>query len=287
MNWTARDTLGCLIVPASSAALCSAGSSLDALRGAMPLDLALSGRADPSNLRLFLVLFSLSIAVQFLIYLTSRLTFIQNLASVRHRRMLYLTMVTSVIVIAASVFSILLNTALLGAGVDLASWSGFVERALKGHSGDTILLALIVFGLLGQGLITGYIAARWFAPAISPVQNARQSNQRTIAGLAIIAAIVIATFVPLSIKWRIESQRAGCIMNIRNVQQANRSYHGMNAQPIVFRRDIVGPGNFVEKLPVCPGGGHYRWNEGKELPIGELMLRCSNPDHIPPNHEDW
>jgi hypothetical protein len=81
-------------------------------------------------------------------------------------------------------------------------------------------------------------------------------------------------------------------MNIRNVQQANRSFCGMhgynpgNPCPI-SKETLCGPGKMIEEEPVCPAGGTYTWLEGKSPKIGELMLRCSCPDHVPEDHSEW
>ena len=89
--------------------------------------------------------------------------------------------------------------------------------------------------------------------------------------------------------WKEGSDRAACILQIRNVQQAVRSYQGMNALSIGDPLDwseIFGPGKFIERQPSCPAGGTYTF--AKEHPhIGKLACTCSHADHVPPNHENW
>lgn len=92
--------------------------------------------------------------------------------------------------------------------------------------------------------------------------------------------------------WRKGSERAGCIMNIRNVQQSVRSYKNMNGYDIgdtVDWSEVIGPGKFVERTPVCPSGGTYTYV--KDHPkVGELACRCSlehSESHVPTSHEDW
>ena len=89
--------------------------------------------------------------------------------------------------------------------------------------------------------------------------------------------------------WKKGSDRAGCILNIRNVQQAVRADQNMHkfkeGDPIPWD-DIFGEGKFIENKPTCPEGGTYTFL--KKFPkVGELALKCSLHDHEPPNHDDW
>lgn len=84
-------------------------------------------------------------------------------------------------------------------------------------------------------------------------------------------------------------------MNIRNVQRTMRSYqgrHGFEAgSPGLEKSKLFGPGNgiydYLETEPVCPAGGTYTWLEGEFPAPGVLMLRCSDPNHVPVSADDW
>ena len=86
--------------------------------------------------------------------------------------------------------------------------------------------------------------------------------------------------------------RSACIMNIRNVQQAVRSFQNMNGRelgsPIPWKQ-IIGPDKFLERWPKCHGGGIYTLS--RRIPkVGELACRCSHQEernHVPTNHKDW
>jgi hypothetical protein len=92
--------------------------------------------------------------------------------------------------------------------------------------------------------------------------------------------------------WKRGSDRAGCIMNIRNVQQATRSYQNMNGlkigDPLPIAK-IIGPGQFIETNPKCPAGGAYTYS--KKIPkIGDLACECEHAqseNHTPASHGDW
>jgi len=91
--------------------------------------------------------------------------------------------------------------------------------------------------------------------------------------------------------WWTGNNRAACHMNVRNVQQAMRSYQGMNnlAQGTPLDRSaLTGPGKMLEKEPVCPTCGPYRWSP--VVPgIGTLMIECEHTSHsLPPAQTyDW
>ena len=50
--------------------------------------------------------------------------------------------------------------------------------------------------------------------------------------------------------------------------------------------DFVGPYNYMESLPGCPSGGTYSLM--KTIPnLGEVVLKCSHPEHQPKGREHW
>jgi hypothetical protein len=121
--------------------------------------------------------------------------------------------------------------------------------------------------------------------------SARPDKGSAIFRLLSVVAMP-ASYLQIS-RWREGSCRAGCIMNIRNIQQAVRSYQGMNGLRIgvpFSPSDIVGPGKFIEKMPTCPlDGSPYIWS--KTIPkVGELAAKCPHAHdggHVPQSHDDW
>lgn len=89
--------------------------------------------------------------------------------------------------------------------------------------------------------------------------------------------------------WKTGSDRATCILQTRNIQQAVRSYQNMNGLSIGAPLDwdeIFGPGKFIERNPTCPTGGTYSF--AHTFPkVGTLAGHCSHPEHVPENHQDW
>lgn len=129
----------------------------------------------------------------------------------------------------------------------------------------------------------------------------------TLIEMAIVILIIISLVTILLIgakAWKSSADRVGCIMNIRNFQQALRSYQYMNdvqPEPTEYQRGgqfprnkIVGTGSFFEKEPKCPAGGIYNIPpiDGVIVTprIGEVYLQCSlafNERHFIDNSRGW
>jgi hypothetical protein len=110
-----------------------------------------------------------------------------------------------------------------------------------------------------------------------------------ISGMEILILAVIALCVAVSaIVWKIGSDRAGCIMNIRNAQQAVRGHEGMNnlseGSPLSLN-DIFGPSGYL-RYPVCPAGGTYTFTNSVPS-TGKLYCKCSHANHVPTGTSTW
>ena len=106
-----------------------------------------------------------------------------------------------------------------------------------------------------------------------PVEKPRSLTAAWVA-LALLC-VVLGGF-----KWKSGSDRAACILQMRNVQQASRSYCGMNGLnpgEALDRTAFIGPGRFIESEPRCPAGGNYTWSPNP--PVGTLVARCSHRKH--------
>lgn len=93
--------------------------------------------------------------------------------------------------------------------------------------------------------------------------------------------------------WLLGSSRSGCIMNIRNMQNAVRAYQNTHqlseGVSLNVSTDLIGPGKYILDHPKCPGGGHY--TPLNRIPAaGQLVMSCdleSILGHQPSGHEDW
>jgi hypothetical protein len=104
---------------------------------------------------------------------------------------------------------------------------------------------------------------------------------------SMIGRATILVFLPLIIligdyKQPRANEAAGCILYVRNIQQAVRSHSGVRAMNIgdkIHWEEIIGPGRYFESYArVCPGGESYRLSP--VVPgIGVLAAECPNPEH--------
>lgn len=122
--------------------------------------------------------------------------------------------------------------------------------------------------------------------------DAKKELKRDLTFL-LLMILVCGSFTGGFFVWKRKSERTGCILNIRNMQQASRGYLGMNGlrigDPLAWS-DLVGPGKMMTIEPKCPAGGKYRFL-GKHPAIGVLLLECSHGDtalkHKPDFYADW
>ena len=131
-------------------------------------------------------------------------------------------------------------------------------------------------------------------------KNMNHQAGMTLLELTVVILVLLSLISILFIgarAWKRGSDRAGCIIQIRNVQQGVRSYANMNnlipgATVTGWQAQVVGSGMFVEKSPVCPGGGTYTYASDTVIPaVGSLAMTCSlapSPDlHVPVSYTDW
>ncbi len=135
---------------------------------------------------------------------------------------------------------------------------------------------------------------------LNPIQNKSRKSGMTLLELTVVILVLLSLISILFIgarAWKKGSDRAGCILNIRNFQQAVRSYANMNninpggTAPAAFSSVIIGAGKFMENAPTCPGGGTYTGTASTTIPaVGTVALTCSlsaTEDHVPTNTGDW
>ena len=150
--------------------------------------------------------------------------------------------------------------------------------------------------------------------------NATPACRRHARGMTLIelTAIILVLLTLTTIlfvgtrAWKQGSDRTGCIMNIRTVQVAVRSYANLNGltpgggagEPFLIAASefdlpffpgslegiILGDEGFLGSTPLCPAGGEYEFFPLGVPDFGTLALYCSlteSNDHIPENYEGW
>jgi hypothetical protein len=165
----------------------------------------------------------------------------------------------------------------------------------SGYAVASLVTALLCLGLVP--VVLGHIALG----KIKRSAGALKGQGLAIAGLVmgylqlILLPLLIIPILFIGARaWKKGSDRAGCIMNQRNVQQSVRGYQGINSinpgsgVPIDWQ-EIFGTGKFLDREPVCPSGGKYEYAETAPN-IGEMVIKCSKAEaeqHVPRDHAEW
>lgn len=125
----------------------------------------------------------------------------------------------------------------------------------------------------------------------------KRSKGFTLLELTVVVFVLITLVSVLFMgakAYKDGADRANCVVNIRNVQVAVRSYQNMNAlapgDDIDPARLINPDSGYLPDLPSCPSRGDYTL--AQEIPKpGDLALICSvNKDgsiHAPSDHSGW
>lgn len=119
-----------------------------------------------------------------------------------------------------------------------------------------------------------------------------KTNRGATIAFWVIALVILGgvAFLWISSGRRVPhgSHRARCMMNVRIVQQAVREYQ--NAEDVeVGSRVSIGcliEAGYLDSVRTCPDDHPYRCEE--VVPeIGQLFLRCPDPDHADFDHAHW
>ncbi len=134
----------------------------------------------------------------------------------------------------------------------------------------------------------------------------------SIIELTVVIAILLTLISILFIgsrAWKRGSDRSSCLLTLRNVQVATRSYQNMygynyGGRPYAdngtqdIASHLYSKGYIEQRLfqqahgtAPCPSGGHYEITTPDVFPAqGELFMTCSlsdTEDHTPSAHADW
>ena len=138
-------------------------------------------------------------------------------------------------------------------------------------------------------------------------ENARRRGFKsgmTLIELAIVLMVLLTLVTVLMFGargWKKGTDRARCIVNIRQMQLSVRAYStlkgyrtgqdlSLETPPVFLLGEMVGPGEFVPALPVCPGKGLYHFGGDIVPDLGVLYMTCSlaSPEgHVPGDYQGW
>lgn len=291
MSWKARDWTGCFVAALAAAV---AGAVFGRMSGCYSIleaeEWLMWASAD---FRKFPEWYFglLSVVPLMVVCGILRLTLFRVLPAPRLQRVLVSS--TSLAAALGLGFGAALILTMVGLGrTDLAYWSWWFQYVFEAplYVGNDLIWILIVTAFV-QGGVLGGVAGLWFAAREEPAEGrlkSRRMLQATVGTLLVLFSVALTILIP----YKKGEDRTSCMVNCRNVQEAMRSYSGVNgigagdAVPGFSVRTLVNQG-FFSAIPACPGGGHYEVVEGRAPEVGELMIRCSCPEHVPPDHGDW
>lgn len=126
-------------------------------------------------------------------------------------------------------------------------------------------------------------------------KNTKRAKGMTLLELTVVILVLLSLISILFIgarAWKKGSDRAGCIMNIRNAQQAVRSYANMYNTTSIPSGELIGSGKFLETAPICPAAGTYTDLTGAvSVPaVGTLAMTCTlatSDSHVPDSIQGW
>ena len=169
-----------------------------------------------------------------------------------------------------------------------------------------------------MALLQDASARLWWAVS-SPPQMTNNSSPRVVRhrGLTLLELTVVITILLALVSilfigsraWKRGSDRAGCVLTLRNVQFAARSYQNMygfnyGGRPAAengtqdIAEHLFAKGYIEEKIyrqtrgiTPCQAGGTYSCPVPDIFPReGELYMECSlsgSDGHFPSTHGDW
>ena len=127
----------------------------------------------------------------------------------------------------------------------------------------------------------------------------KRKTGMTLLELTVVILVLLSLISILFIgarAWKKGSDRAGCILNLRNIQQAVRGDQNMkNKAPgdTVAFADIIGATGYITKTPTCPSTNTaYTYTDATKYPaIDTLYAKCPNEatltDHIITDKVGW
>lgn len=123
----------------------------------------------------------------------------------------------------------------------------------------------------------------------------KRAKGMTLLELTVVILVLLSLISILFVgarAWKKGSDRAGCIMNIRNVQQAVRGHQNMtnkSAGDAITATAIIGSDGYIETSPSCPGSGTYTLATTYPA-TGTAAYTCSKAtdlQHAPDSTTGW
>lgn len=130
-------------------------------------------------------------------------------------------------------------------------------------------------------------------------RNTKRKSGMTLLELTVVILVLLSLISILFVgarAWKKGSDRAGCVMNLRNIQQAVRGDQNMKGKNPgdtgLLRTNIIGTNGYLEREPACPAGaGTYAITDGAYPALGTLVTACPvtavSTEHVPSDIAGW
>ena len=132
---------------------------------------------------------------------------------------------------------------------------------------------------------------------LTNTQSMKRKAGMTLIELTVVILVLLSLIAILFVganAWKKGSDRAACIMNIRNVQQAVRGHQNMankTTTDTLNKTDIVDANGYLQTDPTCPTAGTAAYTWATNYPaVGTPAITCANADtlsHKPNNPAGW
>ena len=122
----------------------------------------------------------------------------------------------------------------------------------------------------------------------------------TLIELTVVILVLLSLIAVLFIgarAYKEASDRTACLLTVRNVQQAGRSWQNLNGHTegtSIVWDEIVGEEGFLNDVPACRSGASTNWEDtytqAPDVPdTGTLFIVCNvdDVDHEPENTGGW
>ena len=123
---------------------------------------------------------------------------------------------------------------------------------------------------------------------LTNTQNIKRKSGMTLLELTVVILVLLSLISILFIgarAWKKGSDRAGCLMNIRNMQQAMRGDQNMRNSapggPGLLQASIIGANAYITNAPRCPTDKTTVYTllaDGNYPALGGLYATCASAE---------
>jgi type II secretory pathway pseudopilin PulG len=138
---------------------------------------------------------------------------------------------------------------------------------------------------------------------LTQTPSIKRKSGMTLLELTVVILVLLSLIAILFVgarAWKKGSDRAGCLMNIRNLQQAMRGDQNMrNSAPGgagLLQANLIGANGYITNAPVCPTDKKTAYTllaDGNYPALGTLYATCAQAEesanhvYVANDVKDW